>query len=95
MLYVGSFAIGLGPVFWLLVAEIYPQAIRGRAMSLATLANWGANMVVALTFLTLVGMLGRAGAFWLYGVIGISAWVFAYFLVPETRGKSLEAIEPG
>jgi len=93
MLYVGSFAVGLGPVFWLLVAEIYPLAIRGRAMSLATLANWGANLVVALTFLSLVRRLGQAGAFWLYAVVGVGAWLFACFLVPETKGKSLEAIE--
>jgi len=93
MLYVGSFAVGLGPVFWLLIAEIYPLPIRGRAMSIATLANWGANLIVALTFLSLVQWLGRSGAFWLYAVVGIGAWLFACFLVPETKGKSLEALE--
>jgi SP family galactose:H+ symporter-like MFS transporter len=91
--YVGSFAIGLGPVFWLLISEIYPLSVRGLAMSIATVANWGSNLIVALTFLTLVGALGRPGVFWLYGLIGMGAWVFAHSLVPETRGKSLEEIE--
>lgn len=92
-IYVGSFAIGLGPVFWLMISEIYPLKVRGAAMSIATFANWGLNLVVALTFLTLVGVLGRPGAFWLYGVIGIAAWIFIFRLVPETRGQSLEDIE--
>jgi sugar porter (SP) family MFS transporter len=95
MLYVGSFAVGMGPVFWLLIAEIYPLPVRGKAMAAATLANWGANLVVALTFLSLVHALGSSGAFWLYGAVGVAAWLFAYFLVPETKGKSLEEIEAG
>jgi SP family galactose:H+ symporter-like MFS transporter len=93
MLYVGSFAVGLGPVFWLLISEIYPVKIRGLAMSIATVANWGANLLVALTFLTLIHFLGRPGTFWLYGMVGIGAWIFAFILVPETKGRSLEDIE--
>jgi sugar porter (SP) family MFS transporter len=93
MLYVGSFAVGLGPVFWLLISEIYPVKIRGLAMSIATVANWGANLLVALTFLTLIQIMGRPGTFWLYGLVGIGAWIFAYMLVPETKGRSLEDIE--
>ena len=93
MVYVGGFAVGLGPVFWLLIAEIYPLQVRGRAMSLATAANWGANLLVAVTFLTLIGLAGRSLTFWLYGLVGISAWLFAWFRVPETRGRSLEEIE--
>jgi SP family galactose:H+ symporter-like MFS transporter len=93
MLYVGSFAIGLGPVFWLLISEIYPLKIRGLAMSVATVANWGANLLVAATFLTLVQIAGRPLTFWLYGLTGIGAWLFAWFLVPETKGQTLEQIE--
>ena len=93
MLYVGSFAVGLGPVFWLLISEIYPVKIRGLAMSIATVANWGANLLVALTFLTLIHFLGRPGTFWLYGMVGIGGWIFAFILVPETKGRSLEDIE--
>jgi SP family galactose:H+ symporter-like MFS transporter len=93
VLYVGSFAIGLGPVFWLLISEIYPLKIRGLAMSIASIANWGSNLLVALTFLTLIQVLGRPGTFWLYGLVGVGAWLFAYLLVPETKGRSLEEIE--
>jgi SP family galactose:H+ symporter-like MFS transporter len=92
-IYVASFAIGLGPVFWLMISEIYPLRVRGAAMSIATVVNWGMNLVVAVTFLTLVGAIGRPGTFWIYSAIGIAAWLFFYFLVPETKGKSLEEIE--
>jgi len=93
MAYVGAFAIGLGPVFWLLISEIYPLKIRGLAMSVATVANWGMNLLVALTFLTLIQLMGRPATFWLYGVVGVGAWIFAYRLVPETKGRTLEDIE--
>jgi SP family galactose:H+ symporter-like MFS transporter len=93
MVYVASFAIGLGPVFWLLISEIYPLRVRGLAMSLASEANWGSNLIIALTFLTLIQLLGRSGTFWLYAVVGIFAWIFCYKLVPETKGHTLEEIE--
>jgi SP family galactose:H+ symporter-like MFS transporter len=93
MFYVGSFAIGLGPVFWLLISEIYPLRVRGLAMSLATVMNWGFNLIVSITFLSLVGAVGRSWTFWIYGLIGICALIFSYSLVPETKGRSLEEIE--
>ena len=93
MVYVGSFAVGLGPVFWLILSEIYPLRIRGRAMSVGTAANWSANLIVALSFLTLTQVLGKAATFWLYGAVTVGAWFFAFFLVPETKGKTLEQIE--
>ena len=91
--YVGFFAIGLGPVFWLLISEIFPLAIRGRGMSAATIANWVANLVVALTFLRLVDLLGRPGVFFAYAALTAGAFLFARTLVPETKGLSLEAVE--
>jgi SP family galactose:H+ symporter-like MFS transporter len=91
--YVGCFAIGLGPVFWLLISEIFPLAIRARGMSAATIANWLANLVVALTFLDLVDLLGRPGVFFLYAGLTLAALLFARALVPETKGLSLEAVE--
>jgi len=93
--YVGFFAIGLGPVFWLLIAEIFPLAVRGRAMSLATVANWGFNLIVAVTFLDLVAVLGSANAFLLYGLLCLVALAFVIAVVPETKGHSLEEIELG
>jgi predicted MFS family arabinose efflux permease len=62
-------------------------------MSVVTVTNWAFNLVVAVTFLTLVGVLGSGGTFWLFGVITVIAWVFFYKLVPETKGKTLEQIE--
>ncbi len=92
-LYIASFAISLGPVFWLMISEIYPLRIRGTAMSVASIANWGSNFLVALTFPILLATLGGAGSFWLFAVLGIVAWFFVYFRVPETKGRSLEEIE--
>jgi MFS family permease len=91
--YVGFFAIGLGPVFWLLISEIFPLALRGRAMSLATVANWGFNFIVSVTFLDLVGAVGTAGAFLIYAILSVAALLFIVALVPETKGVSLEQIE--
>ena len=93
--YIISFAIGLGPVFWLLIAEIFPLRVRARGMSIATTANWAANLVVALTFLDLVKLLSAAGTFCLYAGFSILAYVFVDRLVKETSGRSLEEIEIG
>ncbi len=93
MVYVGSFAVGLGPVFWLMLSEIYPLGVRGRAMSVGTVANWSSNLIVALSFLTLTQIMGKSATFWLYAVVSVGAWFFAFSLVPETKGKSLEQIE--
>jgi SP family galactose:H+ symporter-like MFS transporter len=91
--YVASFAISLGPIFWLLISEIYPMNIRGLAQGAAAASNWGANLLVSLTFLTLIHALGPARTFWLYGALAIGAWIFSYYLVPETKGRTLEEIE--
>jgi len=93
LIYTGSFAIGLGPVFWLLISEIYPVTIRGQAMSVATMANWGANFVVTISFLTLLSAIGNAGTFFLFA--GLSVVALAYFQrqVPETKNRSLQDIE--
>jgi len=93
MAYVGFFAIGLGPVFWLLISEIYPLSVRGLATSMAALTNWASNFVVALTFLLLVQALGKTGTFLLYAVLGVAALVFVMKYVPETKDLSLEVIQ--
>jgi MFS transporter, SP family, galactose:H+ symporter len=80
-------------VFWLLIAEIFPLDMRGRAMSLATVANWVFNLAVSVTFLNLVGAVGSSGAFLVYGVLSVAALVFIAMMVPETKGRSLEHIE--
>jgi MFS family permease len=93
MLYVASFAISLGPIFWLLISEIYPLKVRSSTEGVAATFNWGSNLLVSLTFLTLLQEIGATRTFWLYGVCAISAWLFSYYLVPETKGRTLEEIE--
>jgi len=90
--YVGCFAIGLGPVFWLLISEIFPLGVRARGMSVATTANWLANLVVALTFLAMLTLLGRPCVFLIYAALAFGALLFAWALVPETKGLSLGAL---
>ena len=91
--YVASFAISLGPIFWLMIAEIYPLKIRGLAEGMAATFNWGSNLLVSLTFLTLVEKLGASSTFLLYAFASVASWLFAYYLVPETKGRTLEEIE--
>ena len=93
MAYVAFFAVGLGPVFWLLIAEIYPLDVRGLAMSAATLVNWATNLLVALTFLSLTDLAGPSLTFWIYAALSIVAVLFTWALVPETKGHTLEEIE--
>jgi sugar porter (SP) family MFS transporter len=91
--YVASFAISLGPIFWLLISEIYPLRVRSSSEGLAATFNWGSNLVVTLTFLSLVRWMGASRTFLLYALFAVAAWIFSYRFVPETRGRTLEEIE--
>jgi sugar porter (SP) family MFS transporter len=93
LLYVGCFALSLGPCVWIYIAEIFPNRIRGRAMSVATLALWTACLAVTLTFLSLIRLLSPAGTFWLYAALSTVMFVFVLRVLPETKLKSLEAIQ--
>ena len=93
LLYVGFFAIGLGPVVWLLMSEIFPTRIRGRAMSIATISLWAACLVVSMTFLSLVEAITAAGTFWVYAALCAATFVFVWRAVPETKCKTLEEVE--
>jgi sugar porter (SP) family MFS transporter len=91
--YVACFAIGIGTGTWVLMSEICPNRVRGRAMSIATLFLWCGTLLVTLTFLSLVRVLTAPGAFLLYAAICIAAVLFVRLAVPETKGHSLEEIE--
>jgi sugar porter (SP) family MFS transporter len=93
LIYTGSFAVGLGPVFWLMIAEIYPLRIRGQAMSVATIANWGANFVVTISFLTLLDVITPKGVFFLFAFLTLVALAYFARRVPETKQRSLQEIE--
>ncbi len=93
VVYIASFAFSLGPVVWTVISEIYPSAIRGRAVSVATAANWAAAFVVSMTFLNLLDAIGETATFLLFAVLSAVTFVWIARKVPETRGKSLEEIQ--
>jgi len=93
MVYVLSFAISLGPIFWILNSELYPMRVRGKAAGVGSMMNWLFNFIVSLTFLLLIGALGASGTFWLYGGISVLTILFIKLFVPETKDRSLEEIE--
>ena len=91
--YVACFSFGMGPGVWVVMSELFPTRVRGRAMSVATVALWLACLLITVTFLSLVKALTAAGAFWLYALLcGCTVW-FVWKHTPETKGKNLEEIE--
>jgi SP family sugar porter-like MFS transporter len=90
---IGCYAMSLAPVTWVVISEIFPNRIRGAALSIAVIALWVACTVLTLTFPYLNKALGSDGAFWLYGGVCVIGFCFIYKLLPETKGKSLEDIE--
>jgi len=93
LVYIAGFAVGLGPVFWLMISEIFPLQMRGPAMAVCTMFNWGFNFLISYTFLTLTDVLTKQGAFWLYAFFGVCAVIFFATIVPETKDRSLEQIQ--
>jgi len=91
--YITCFSFSWGPISWCIPAEVFSLTTRAKAMSLGIFANWIADAIVVATFLSLVNGVGYAGALWFYVVIGLICFLFTYTLVPETRGKELEAVE--
>jgi SP family xylose:H+ symportor-like MFS transporter len=89
----GCYAMSLAPVTWVLIAEIFPNRIRGAAISVAVSALWIACFILTFMFPILRTAVGMAGTFWLYSAICFAGFVFIYLRVPETKGKSLEQIE--
>lgn len=92
-LYLASFAFSLGPIPWVVMSEIFPTRIRGRAMSIATLSLWLANTVVCQSFPWLDKHLGAAATFWIYAVLVFPVFPFVWKWMPETKGRSLEELE--
>ena len=99
LLYIAGFAISWGPVTWVLLSEIFPNQIRGKAMAIAVAAQWIANYLVSWTFPILnnnqflVQHFHHGFAYWIYGVMSIFAALFVWKLVPETKTRTLEEME--
>ncbi len=93
LLYISFFAISLGPLTFVVVAEIFPNQIRGRAMGVAIFFLWLSVYIVSQTFPMLLDAIGTAYTFWIYMVMSVLAFLFIWRSVPETKGKSLEEIQ--
>jgi SP family xylose:H+ symportor-like MFS transporter len=97
--YIAGFAFSWGPVVWILLAEIFPNAIKGKALSIAVAAQWIANLVVSWSFKVIDGdsalnaQFNHGFAYWVYGAMSVLAAIFVWRWVPETMGRSLEAIQ--
>ncbi|MFI6317793.1 sugar porter family MFS transporter [Nonomuraea sp. NPDC050556] len=90
--YIMAFAVGLGPVFWLLNSEIYPPQARAQAASIATMVNWLSNFIVSQSFLPLSESIGQGATFWLFGAVCALTLLFIIRRVPETKNRTLAQI---
>jgi SP family arabinose:H+ symporter-like MFS transporter len=93
LLFVAAFAMAMGPIPWIVISEIFPGRIRGRAASVGVLAIWVACYVVAQTFPVLKNSVGGAVTFWIYGACSLASLAFVLAVMPETKGRTLEEIE--
>ncbi|NXW65423.1 GTR12 protein, partial [Eurystomus gularis] len=92
LVYVAAFSIGLGPMSWLVLSEIFPGGIRGRAMALTSSMNWGINLLISLTFLTVTELIGLSWVCFIYTIMSLASLAFVIVFIPETKGCSLEQI---
>ncbi len=90
---ISVYAMTLGPVTWTLLSEIFPNRVRGVAMSICTFALWVGCCTLTFSFPSMNAALGSSGTFWIYSAICFCAFVFLYRRCPETKGKSLEELE--
>jgi MFS family permease len=93
MAYLLFFQISLGPIFWVMIAEIYPLRSRAKAMAAVTMVNWTFNFLISYFFLQMTKDISKAGTFWLYAGLGVAAVAFFAWKLPETKDRSLEDIE--
>ena len=91
--FVASFAISLGPVMWVMFSELFPNWIRGLAISFAGFINSAISFLVQLVFPWELANFGSATTFLIYGIFAVAGLVFVFTMVPETKGKSLEELE--
>ncbi|KAI7867955.1 general substrate transporter [Spinellus fusiger] len=92
IVYVASYALGLGYAPWLIQSEMFSNKVRGKANGVSTAVNWICNLIISTTFLSMTDTLTSAGTFWFYAAISFVLWIILYFILPETTGKSLEEV---
>ncbi|MGA2535364.1 MAG: sugar porter family MFS transporter [Terracidiphilus sp.] len=92
MVYITCFAFSMGPIAWIIVAEVFPLRLRGRGVAAATLGSGASNTIVSLTFLSLIKAAGNTATFCVYGAFCILTLFFVRFVMPETKGRDLESI---
>jgi MFS family permease len=90
---IAAYSMSLAPVTWVVISEIFPNRIRGAAMSVAVSALWIACFILTYAFPILNAKLGAAGTFWVYAVICVAGFFYIFAKLPESKGKSLEQIE--
>lgn len=90
---IAIYSMSLAPITWVVLSEIFPNRLRGVAMSIATFSLWVACFILTFTFPLLNEALGSYGTFWVYSVICLFGFIFIKKRLPETKGKSLEEIE--
>ena len=90
---IACYALSLAPVTWVLISEIFPNRVRGFAVSVSVSALWVASFLLTFTFPILHRILGSARTFWIYAVVCVAGFFFVFWLVPETKGRTLEQIE--
>lgn len=88
-----AFAVGMGPVFWILIGEVFPTAVRAAGASVATATNWFAYSAVGLGFLPVAKAIGESATFWLFAGVCVFALAFTNRYVPETKGRTFEEID--
>lgn len=93
LMFVAAFAMAMGPIPWIVISEIFPSRIRGRASSVGTLSIWVSCYIVAQTFPMLQAAIGSANTFYVYGACSLASLAFVATALPETKGRSLEEIE--
>ncbi len=92
IIYTASFMMSWGPICWVLISEIFPNKIRGRAVAIAVVAQWAANYLISSTYPSMMEFSG-AVTYGFYGLMSVLSFFFVWKMVPETKGKTLEEIE--
>lgn len=92
LVYVAAFSISLGPMVYVVLSEIFPMGVRGRAVSVVSAVNWATNLLISMTFLTVTEKIGVPNVIFLYAAMSFVLVVFVILCVPETKGRSLEEI---